>query len=268
MTLSHRKLFFPHIYSNRLTEFPTSWQRATSKRIQNLLESSRWNTLKVRVGFWNSRWWVSAATPALTLVVFSFDNTALDRNWGFICKRRSAHHLWPFLCCSACLLSADEKLKRETFFQHFTISTDHTDTICWLFFFFFFVPFFCSRKSFTQHNVGGCPHVSVCSICVGCLLGSALLWIGHWRAQALRMQSDRCRLVGAWLQTARRQARYRRLEIWKRTLQCCGLSSVCASVHFPDPWTPPPPPVCLHLMSQVLWIDKIIMCGMIWWSFH
>lgn len=62
-----------------------------------------------------------------------------------------------------------------------------------------------ARESFRQHSVGGCPFVSMHSICVGCLLGSALLWIGHWKAQAPGLQSDRCRLVGASLVTACRQ---------------------------------------------------------------
>ena len=63
-----------------------------------------------------------------------------------------------------------------------------------------------AEESFRQHSVGGCPFVSMHSICVGCLLGTALLWIGHWKARAPRMWSDRCRLVGASLLTACRQA--------------------------------------------------------------
>lgn len=113
----------------------------------------------------------------------------------------------------------------------------------------------CGRESFTQHNVGGCPHVSVCSICVGCLLGSALLWIGHWRALAPRMQSGRCRLVGAWLQTACRQVRYQRLEngIWK------GLSS--AAVFQRVRLSPLPWPLTPHRSVYISFYESGVVNG-------
>lgn len=108
------------------------------------------------------------------------------------------------------------------FSKHFPISTDHTprNLLAFSFFFFFFpsplppsTAVMWARESFRQHGVGGCPFVSMHSICVGCLLGSALLWIGHWKARAPWMQSDRCRLVGASLLTACRQARKKKKKI-------------------------------------------------------
>lgn len=73
-------------------------------------------------------------------------------------------------------------------------------TICSLFFTVMW-----AGESFRQHSVGGCPFVGMHSICVGCLLGRALLWMGHWEARAPWLQSDRYRLVGAPLETACRQ---------------------------------------------------------------
>lgn len=74
------------------------------------------------------------------------------------------------------------------------------------------------------------------SICVGCLLGSALLWIGHWKARAPWMQSDRCRLVGASLLTACRQAEKQRLEnsVSNDCKSDVGIQHVCLSpLHWP-----------------------------------
>lgn len=119
-----------------------------------------------------------------------------------------------------------------------------------------------ARESFRQHSVGGCPFVSMHSICVGCLLGPALLWIGHWKARAPWMQSDRCRLVGASLLTACRQARKQRLEnsFWNDCESDVGIQHVCLS---PLPW-----PLTRHQSVYILYHEsgvvneKAILCRM------
>lgn len=103
-------------------------------------------------------------------------------------------------------------------------------------------------ESARKHNVGGCPFVGMHSICVGCLLGSALLWIGHWRARAPWLQSDRCRLVGASLLNACRQTHKPRL-FTVPTLALKWLRERCESTaHAPESTSlaSDPPSVCLH----------------------
>lgn len=127
-------------------------------------------------------------------------------------------------------------------------------------------------ESFRQHSVGGCPFVGMHSICVGCLLGSALLWIGHWKAQAPWLQSDRCRLVGASLLTACRQKHKQQLqctntqsemtarELWTHST-CVPQSTSLAS----DPAS-----VCLHPISWVRCCEwkKTTLCRMTMFSQH
>lgn len=151
------------------------------------------------------------------------------------------------------------KSLKGTFSQHFPISSDHTlhKLLC----FFFTITW--ARESFRQHNVGGCPYVSVHSICVGCLPGSALLWIGPWKAQAPRMQSDRCRqtsgrLVANCLQTSTKTVF--RKEHLKMTARAMWVPNMRASVHFPGLW----PAITLftsHIVSQVLWMNKQYCVG-------
>lgn len=183
---------------------------------------------------------------------FSLDNSAGSGSQDlFASVSRSALRLWPFVCCVSCLPSADEKFERGDFLSTLhNLHWSHGHNLAGCFFFYRYV-----RQGIIYTTQ--CGRVSscqcVCSICVGCLPGSALLWIGHWRARAPRMQSDRCRLVGAWLQTARRQARYQRLEI-RHLKKKKGLSGAAVFHRVrlsPLPWPLTPPSVCLHLMPWV-----------------
>lgn len=187
-------------------------QFPTSKRNGNLLESSPSNTLDVRVVFFWTHAHENQPSPPLTLCVGQC-----------VCWRKV--------------------LKGDFLSTPHNLHWSHGHNLLAVF------TVLCGRESFTQHNVGGCPRVSVCSICVGCLLGSALLWTGHWRARAPRMgemQAD----ADWWVQSARRQARYQRLQIgiWK------GLSSAAVFQRVrlsPLPWPLTPPSVCLHLIPWV-----------------
>lgn len=115
-------------------------------------------------------------------------------------------------------------------------------------------------ESFRQHSVGGCPFVGMHSICVGCLLGSALLWIGHWKAQVPWLQSDRCRLVGASFLTACRQKHRQHTTVyqhpaWNDCESIVDTQHMCASVHFSGLWHT----VGLfasYIMTQMLWMKK------------
>jgi len=131
-------------------------------------------------------------------------------------------------------------------------------TICWV---FFIVTW--AEESFRQHSVGGCPFVSMHSICVGCLLASALLWMRHWKAQAPWLQSDRCRLVGASLLTACRQTHKQRLqctnsqcEIKARLMRifcACAPESISLASDLLS--------ICLHHESDVV-NEETILCRM------
>lgn len=96
------------------TFIPALWLKLTEsdkQPHQNLLVTSRWNTLNVRVFFfWTCTHEYLWLCWHLRLIVFRLNNNltiAAKDIFGSV--SRSAHHLWPFVCCSACLLSADEK---------------------------------------------------------------------------------------------------------------------------------------------------------------
>lgn len=123
-------------------------------------------------------------------------------------------------------------------------------TICWALFIITW-----AGDSFRLHRVGGSPFVSMHSICVGCLLASALLWMGHWKAQPPWLQSIRRRLVGASLQTACRQTHKQQPQCtnsaWNHSKREVWGCSTCSPLHWPL--------TCyqsVYIMSQMLWMRK------------
>lgn len=133
----------------------------------------------------------------------------------------------------------------------FSTSTDFT--IYWAFFMITW-----AGESFRQHGVGGCPFVSMHSICVGCLLASALLWMGHWKPQAAvwQMQTGG-RLIANSPQTdAQTVAAVNQLLVWNHGHSGKGIPHMRAQVLF-DLW----PGITLYNESYVM-NEKTILCRM------